>query len=101
LIDFAFDNWETDGLKYKGQVVIKDKSSLRSQLTILAGFNKIVYSIDDKPKYIAKSISFAKMDEIEFSKLYNKFIDVILHRVLTNYTKDDINRVVDELLRFD
>ena len=41
------------------------------------------------------------MTEDEFSNLYSKTISVILDKVLTSYTEDDLNQVVDDILSFD
>ena len=43
----------------------------------------------------AKSISFAKMDEDEFARLYSSVVDVILARFLTNWTGEDMDKAVE------
>ena len=40
------------------------------------------------------------MDEEEFNKLWNSTISVILERVLTNYTKKDLDLTVKKLETF-
>ena len=51
----------------------------------------------------AKSISFASMDELEFTTLYSKTIDTILSRVLTDgrITEQALRDHVDRVLAFD
>lgn len=49
---------------------------------------------------IPKSISFAEMSEEDFDKLYSKVIDVLIKRFMRGYTKADMERCVEEVLRF-
>ena len=43
--------------------------------------------------YIPKSISFAEMDELEFSDIYNKFIDIALRDFVT-MSKEDLEKQI-------
>ncbi len=99
LIDLAFEAWEPGGL-FKGQPIQKNKERFRDDLTILAGFYDVTFKIDGTPIMQAKSISFATMDQPEFEDLYNKTIDVVLNKVLKNYSRDDIYKVIDKILGF-
>jgi hypothetical protein len=40
------------------------------------------------------------MGQEEFDGLYSSVIDVVLARILTNYTRDDIDSVVNQILGF-
>lgn len=100
LLTVAFDGWDAPNLEYKGITVEKNKEKLRKDLTIMAGFGYPVVNINGDVRMEAKSISFANMDETEFEALYSAFINVILQKVLTNYTRDDLDEVVDKVLRF-
>lgn len=102
LVKFAFDQWEPkDGLTYQGQPVMKNKDRFRKDVAILAGFFESTVNLKGEVRLEAKSISFAQMDEIEFEALYNATINVILSRVLTRFSRADIDEVVEKLLRFD
>lgn len=102
LVMFAFDQWEPQvGLTYQGQPVMKNKERFRKDVAILAGFFESTVNLKGEVRLEAKSISFAQMDEIEFEALYNATINVILSRVLTQYSRADIDEVVEKLLRFD
>ena len=100
LVNYAFDNWEMPVSQYKGIPIKKNRERFRNDLTIMAGFGYPVVNIKGEVRYKAKSISFAKMDETEFEKLYSRFVDVILHKVLTNYKKHDLEHVVQQVLGF-
>lgn len=78
----------------------KQFNRFRKEVTILAGYHEAVHSMDGSFRLEAKSIAFSKMDEDEFTKLYNAVCNVILQRVLTTYTREDLDRVVEEILRF-
>ncbi len=102
LVMFAFDQWEPqDGLTYQGQAVTKNKERFRKDVAILAGFFESTVNLKGEVRLEAKSISFAQMDEIEFEALYNATINVILSRVLTRYSRGDLDEIVEKLLRFD
>lgn len=100
LLNVAYDAWEPVGKEYKGQPVQKNFEQFRRDVTILAGYYESTYTLKGEVRLVPKSISFASMDEDEFGKLYSAIIDVILSRILTNYTKDDLDNVVENVLRF-
>ena len=101
LIKFAFDQWEPKGeLTYKGEPVTKNMNRFRKDIAILSGFFETTVNLKGEVRLEAKSISFAQMDEIEFEQLYNTTINVVLSRILTRYTRKDLDEVVENLLRF-
>lgn len=100
LLNFAHDQWEPAEQTYKDQVVEKNFDRFRSDIAILAGFGFPTYNIRGEMRMEAKSISFGSMDEIEFDRLYNSTINVIMKNILTKYTREDIDNVVAQLLDF-
>lgn len=68
LITMVFDNQE----------IYEDRETLRYDLTIEAGFWNEHVDFNGEIKRTAKSISFAAMDDIEFSSLYNAFVMAII-----------------------
>lgn len=68
LIAMVFDNQE----------LYTDRDELRYDLTIEAGFWTEHVDFHGEVKRTAKSISFASMDETEFSTLYNAFIMAVI-----------------------
>ena len=63
---------------FENQDVYSDLNAFRSDLTIEAGFYKEHVTFDGEVRITALSISFAKMDETEFSTLYSQFINTII-----------------------
>lgn len=100
LLNVAFEAWQPEVKTYKGEVATKNFDRFRKDLIVLAGFYETSYKITGELVLTAKSISFGNMDEFEFQDLYDRVLDVILERVLTNYTKDDVNSVVNEIVGF-
>lgn len=101
LLDFAFEQWEPHGgLTYKDMPVAKNKERFRKDLIILAGFYESTVNLRSEVRLEAKSISFGLMDEVEFEQLYNATVEVVLRRILTRYTREDLDEVINQLLRF-
>ena len=84
LLGLAFDNQE----KYDCSEAFRDA------VTMQAGHYATYTSFSGKIGYMPKSISFAKMDEIEFGALYEKTINVILKYVMVGSTVEEIERVL-------
>ena len=100
LMNIGYDAFEPEIAEYKGQVVEKNFDRFRHDITIMAGYYTFTTDINGEVKAVAKSISFGNMSEEEFSALYSKTIDVLLRKVLTGYTKDDLENVVDQVIGF-
>lgn len=101
LLNFAFDAWEPQSKEYNSEPVQKNFDQFRRDVTILAGYYEASYNLKGEVRLLPKSISFANMDEDEFGALYSDTINVILSRILTNYSRSDLYEVVENLLRFD
>tara|TARA_R110000822_G_C15338773_1_gene495912 strand:- start:28503 stop:28955 length:453 start_codon:yes stop_codon:yes gene_type:complete len=99
MLNVGYDAFEPV-TEYKGQPVQKNFDKFRDDVTILAGYYDITVGMKGEPIAVAKSISFGKMKEEEFEKLYSSVANVILTRILTNYTKDDLDNVVNNVLGF-
>ena len=66
-------------LVYQNQDHYSNIEHLRYDLTIESGFYNVRYNKFTGEEIIeAKSISFASMDEVEFSELYNKFLSTVV-----------------------
>lgn len=100
LLNLGFDAFNPNSMKYKGLEVAKNFDAFREDTLIQAGFFTATFNIDGSCKPKAKSISFANMNDEEFENMYNETINILLEKVLVNYTRDDLDAVVDKLLRF-
>ncbi len=106
LVNHAFDCFEPEGvevpafLSERGIVPEKNLERFRKDLTILAGYFDSSIRVNGEVRQEAKSISFGSMSQDDFDELYDKTISVILKYVLKNYTKDDLEQVVEEIMGF-
>ena len=100
LLNLAFDAWDAPALTHRGEPVAKNIDQFRADITILAGFYESAIRLDGSIRFTAKSWSFEKMDDEEKERLYNGIINVVLAKVLTNYSRDDLEMVIANLLRF-
>lgn len=100
LLKVVFDAWQTPTIEHKGQPVQRDIERLREDMTILAGFYTVTFKYDGTMTLKAKSWSFSSMSQDEFEALYSRLIDVALAKILTGYTREDIDEQVDRILRF-
>jgi hypothetical protein len=100
LFNFAFDAWEPTEPTYKGQVVRKNFKQFRNDLVVLAGFFETAITLRGEARVTAKSLSFDSMPQEEFDLVYSAVIDVVLQKILTNYTRDDLDNTINQLLEF-
>jgi len=104
MLNHSFEHWEPEqGRKrftYKGRAITKDFDQFRKDILILAGFYEARYDLKGRVELQAKSIAFDKMEEDEFERVYEAVLKVLLEQVLTNYTRDDLDRVVEQLQAF-
>ena len=99
LMNIAFDNWETP--PYQGRDVEKNFENFREKVTILAGYSYTVWNLDGTFQEKAKSISFANMEEEEFTKLYNATINVILKQVYNSkLEREELDNIVNQVMSF-
>ena len=94
LLNLLFSLWDVDDAQYK------NFDMFRKNMAILSGYYEQAYDFNGIIRLEAKSISFAKMDEVEFMGLFSKTIDVALQHVLKNYTKDDLESVVMKVIGY-
>lgn len=100
LIKVAFDALEFPELEHKGRKVEKNLDQFRDDVTILAGYYDVIFNYAGEMRLKAKSWSFASMDETEFEAMYSRLIDAILGKILTHYTREDLDDQVTKILNF-
>ena len=100
MLKVGFDAWEPPELEHNGLPVQKNFERFRKDCTIAAGFYDPVANLRGEVRAEAQSISFGSMTQEDFEKVYSAVVDVLLSRVLKNYTRADLDRVVNELMGF-
>lgn len=82
---FALIRAAWDCLTESQRTNLHSVDNFREQLLITSGFSEPIYDINGKVFFErAKSISFSKMDESDFSEVYNRVLDTILTIMVSN-----------------
>lgn len=103
LMNLAFDYFEPpahgEGSALAEKYTIeKNLDRFRKDITILAGYHEMTYRLNGDVRIEAKSISFGSMSEDEFEKLYSACITVILNKVCTTFTEDELRKAVEDMI---
>lgn len=100
LLDVLFNIFEPEPVSHKGEFAIKSRERFRKDIAIATGHYELVVSIKGECKAEAKSISFARMDDVQFADLYSKTIDYGLLRIAKGKTREQIDNWVNSILDF-
>lgn len=100
LLRYAYDHWEPGEINSKYGQAAKTFERFRKDIAILSGFYTVEIRLNREPRIEAKSISFARMNAENFEILYSNTIDIILQRILQNYTRNDIDNVVRQVISY-
>lgn len=101
MLDVAYSNHEWPTIHDERFGDVKTSYDMfRKYVICKAGYYVADLKPDGKIRIEPKSISFAKMDEDEFQRLYSAVLDVILQEFLTNWTEGDMDNAVNTMLSF-
>ncbi len=101
LLQVGFEAWEPGfEVSVRGEPVGKNFERFRKDVTILAGFYEPAFALDGTLELEAKSIAFGSMDDAEFERVYSAVANVLLAKVLKNYSRDDLDQHVDRIVGF-
>lgn len=103
LFRFAFDAMpEPSPVMHNGVEVQpqKDFDMSRKFLTVQAGFYDVVGLPDGSVRLQAKSLRYAAMDQEEFRRVYSAVIDVVLSFLPYRMTGQELDKAVENLMRF-
>lgn len=100
MLDVGFDAWEPPEAEHRGLPVQKNRERFRSDCIVAAGFYTPVANINGDVRAEPKSIKFARMEQDEFEKVYSAVANVLLQKVLTNYSRQDLDDVVAQIVGF-
>lgn len=103
LANLGFEYWtETvDMPEHKGQQIEPNFDKFRKDLIILAGYWRAVPTITGEVRAEAESISWAKMNEESFEKLYSATITVLLKHIYSqDMTEEKLRNWVDSVMAY-
>ncbi len=103
MLNVGFGMWVPGEFEHNGKAIEAEPNfeSFREWSIIKSGFYIVRGYPDGSARAVAKSISFAKMDNIEFERVYSTVLDVILRYVCPDVSKPEYEQSVESLLRFD
>lgn len=105
LAKFAFEIWSETAPRatYKGEPVAHSFDRFRRDLIIMTGRHRCVFNALGEMRLEADSISWAKMDEETFERLYSETINTILGKILNGQDIDEasLRSQVDYVMSFD
>lgn len=104
LLNLGFENWQPSVVQVRiaGEPVVPEKNftRFRNDLTILAGYYRVVERLDGTTRVEALSLSYDKMEPEDREDIYSKFIDVLLANIYTGLDRKDIDKMVQQYLEF-
>lgn len=83
---------------YENQDHYHNVEHFLTALKVALGHCDTVICKNGNTAYIPKSISFARMDQIEFDQFFNKAVDLICRDFLPGVKSDDLRREVLEMI---
>lgn len=87
-------------LAYENQDKYDTFEAFRHEVTLRSGFFTEHVHVTGKISYLPKSLSFDNMDELEFGKLYQKAIDVIIKHFMVGTDPDELARQAEGYVSF-
>ncbi len=91
---FCFEHWSADKTDWEYFDERKQFDTFRKNLTVLAGFREVTYTIDGRMRVEAQSLSYGNMDQSEFEQCYKALINAALKEIFNNTTDENtINRL--------
>ena len=101
LLNVGYDNWNPGKINSKYGIPKKNFERFRKDIAILSGHFEIVIRLDGTSRPEADSISFGKMSEEDFQKLYSETINIFLDRIYDkDMTPEKLDEIVNQYLSF-
>jgi len=83
-----------------GNTDYKNVNQVLMLMKLKLGYFEFIVNTNGKLVYMPKSISFGKMDEIEFQIFYKQAIHKVLSDFLTNWEEEHVNQAIEQVIRF-
>ena len=94
---FCFEHWAADKTDERFKPTAAQFDTFRKNLTVLAGYKDVTFTIDGRLRVDAKSLAFNNMDQAEFEECYSALINAAIAHVFGN-TNDQ--KILDKLTGF-
>lgn len=95
--NFCFEHWAADKTEWQYFDEHKQFDTFRKNLTVLAGYKEVTYTLDGNLRVEAQSLSYGNMEQSEFEQCYSALINAALKHVFGNTTDEN---VINQLYAF-
>lgn len=100
MLNVAYSNHEWPDVESQFGPVRTSFEMFRDYVTVKSGHYEYDMTPQGKLRATPKSISFSKMDQAEFDRLYSDVLDVILQEFLANWSEGDMDAAVNVMLGY-
>ncbi len=94
---FCFEHWAADKTDERFKTSAAQFDTFRKNLTVLAGYKEVTFTIDGRMRVEPKSLAFANMEQAEFEECYSALINAALAHVFGGTTD---RKILDKLTGF-
>ncbi|OOF58313.1 DUF1367 family protein [Rodentibacter genomosp. 2] len=95
--NFCFEHWSVDKTEWQYFDERKQFDTFRKNLTVLAGYKEVTYTLDGSLRVEAQSLSYGNMEQGEFEQCYSALINAALKHVFSDTTDEN---VINQLYAF-
>lgn len=85
-------------LVYENQERYQTFEAFRHEVVMRAGFFEEHVHLTGRVSYVAKSLAYDKMDDLEFSELYDKCCVVLLQHFMPETSREELEQAVLEYM---
>lgn len=101
LLNYLYDALPKHTAEYKGQQVEQSFTSFRKMMVAMAGHYEIEVTASDCVRAVATSISYKECSQQKAEQIYSDVIDKALELLGGSQSRDDLDEIVNNILRFD
>ena len=96
-LQFCFEHWSADKTDDRFKTSAAQFDTFRKNLTVLAGYKDVTFTIDGRLRVDAKSLAFNQMEQDEFEECYSALINAAIAHVFGGTTD---RKILDKLTGF-
>ena len=83
-LQFCFEHWSADKTDARFKTNAAQFDTFRKNLTVLAGYKEVTFTIDGRARVEPKSLSFGNMEQPEFEECYSALINAAIRHIFNN-----------------
>lgn len=87
---FCFEHWAAENTELQFQSEAKQFDTFRKNLTVLAGYREVTYTIDGRMRVEPQSLSYGNMEQDEFEQCYSALINAAIKHIFNDTTDPNV-----------